>query len=130
VPIVVSATLKVADNVVTADTAVAARTALLRALSFETLAFGQSLHLSDIYAILQGVAGIVAVDIDLFHFKDRSAAHLAERGADTTPVQPHLRIYPARPNPGASPVVIPAEQAWIEAPSQDIVLVTSGGLAS
>lgn len=128
VPIVVVATLRVADTHVATAVEAAARAALLRALSFEALGFGQPLHLSDIYRVLQDVAGVVWVDIDLFHFKNRSSAYLAARGADKNPVQGHLRIYPARPNPVPPPVVLPAEQAWIEVPAQDITILTSGGL--
>lgn len=128
VPVVVAATLQVADTYVAATVEAAARATLLKALSFETLAFGQSLHLSGIYRRLQEVDGVVWVDIDLFHFKDRSPAHLATRGADADPVQEHLRIYPARPNPNPSPLVLPAEQACIEVPTQDITILTSGGL--
>lgn len=128
VPVVVTATLRVADTHVAAIVEAAARAALLNALSFERLDFGQPLHLSDLYRILQDVDGITWVDIDLFHFKDRSPAHLAARGATTDAVQQHLRIYPARPNPKPPPLVLPAEQAWIEAPTQDITIVTVGGL--
>ena len=68
------------------------------------------------------------MDVDLFHFKDRSPAHLDERRADEAPLQQHVRIYPARPHPNPPPLVLPGEQAEIEVPSQDIGLVTSGGL--
>jgi hypothetical protein len=98
---------------------------VLAALSFEALAFAQPIHLSDVYRVLQDVAGVVASDINLLHFKDRSPTALAERGADAAPVQEHLRIYPARAVPGG---VLPAEQAWVEVPSQDLVLLASGGL--
>jgi hypothetical protein len=128
VPIVVTATLHVAATNVAADVATAARLALLQALSFEVLQFGQPVHLSDVYRVLQEVPGVVWVDIDLLHFKDRSPAQLAVRGATDEPVQGHLRLYPARANPNPPPLVLPAEQAWIEVPTQDITLVTSGGL--
>jgi hypothetical protein len=68
------------------------------------------------------------VDLDLFHLKDRSPANLAARGATTDPVQPRLRIHGARPNPAPPPAALPAEQAWIETPAEDVVFVTSGGL--
>ncbi len=128
VPVVVTATLRVADTHVAATVEAAARAALLTALSFEGLEFGQPLHLSDLYRILQKVDGVTWVDIDLFHFKDRSPDHLATRGANADAVQKHLRIYPARSNPHPPPLVLPAEQAWIEVPTQDITIVTVGGL--
>ena len=100
----------------------------MEALSFEALRFGQPLHLSDLYQILQDVQGVVWVKMTLFHFKDQSLAFLASRGADDRPVQEHLRIYPARVVPGPPDTVLPAEQAWIEAPTHDVKLLTSGGL--
>jgi hypothetical protein len=39
-----------------------------------------------------------------------------------------LRIYPARPAANGPPWVLAAEQATIEVPAEDIVLLTSGGL--
>jgi uncharacterized phage protein gp47/JayE len=125
VPIVLAATLHVHPDHVAARVAAEARAAVLAALSFEALAFAQPIHLSDVYRVLQDVAGVVASDINLLHFKDRSPTALAERGADAAPVQEHLRIYPARAVPGG---VLPAEQAWVEVPSQDLVLLASGGL--
>jgi hypothetical protein len=71
---------------------------------------------------------VVAVDVDLFHFKDRSAAFLAERGASTDPVQRSLRIFSARPNPAGMPLVLPAEMASIEIAEDDLQLLTAGGL--
>jgi hypothetical protein len=128
VALLMGATLHVADTHVAEDVEDAARAALLEALSFELLRFGQPLHLSDIYQVLQGVPGVVWVKATLFHFKDQSPAFLASRGADDRPVQEHLRIYPARPIPGPADTVLPAEQAWIEAPTHDVTLLTSGGL--
>ncbi len=128
VPVVVQATLGVDPAYVAKEAEAAARAALLAALSFEELRFGQPLHLSDIYRVLQDTHGVLWVDVDLFHFKDRSPAHLEERRADEAPLQQHVRIYPARPHPNPPPLVLPGEQAEIEVPSQDIGLVTSGGL--
>ncbi len=128
VSVVVGATLQVDERHVAAEVEATARAALLDALSFEALEFGLPLHLSDIYAVLQGVDGVRWVDVDLFHFKDRTPAHLADRGADARPLQGHLRIYPARPDPSSGTAVLPAEQARIEAPAADVTLLTAGGL--
>jgi hypothetical protein len=128
VPIVITALLRVEADRIASDIAPAARSALLDALSFEQLDFGASVHLSDIYAVLQGVDGVVSVDIDLFQFKDRSAANLTARGATADPLQRRLRIDDARVNTTPPPRVRPAEQAWIENPAEDLVLTTSGGL--
>jgi uncharacterized phage protein gp47/JayE len=128
VPVVVTTKLGVADGHVAEEVEKEARTALLHALSFEKLEFGMPLHLSEVFAILQGVNGAAWVDVDLFHFKDRSQMNLAGRGADPNPVQEHLRIYPARINPTSPFIVLPAEQACIEVPTVDIQIMTSGGL--
>jgi hypothetical protein len=129
VPVVVTATLRV-DEVHLAQTVAAeARLALLRALSFEELGFGQSLHLSDVYRVLQAVEGVESVDVDRFQFKNQSADFLAARNATTAPVQGHLLIYPARTGGSVGAPVVPAEQGWIEIPTQDVTLTTSGGLS-
>jgi hypothetical protein len=125
VPIVVAATLRINADRATSATLSAARDALRDALAFETLAFGRPLHLSDLYRILQTVDGVEYVDIDRFHFKDRSPANLAARGADLRPVQGHLRFFAARMIAGD---IKGAEQAWIEAPTQDVTLLATGGL--
>ncbi|MGH6967422.1 MAG: hypothetical protein ACREE0_23295, partial [Phenylobacterium sp.] len=62
----------------------------------------------------------------------------AVRSTTSNPVQPHIRIYPARPTPsnpalidryakaafenGIAPEVLPAEQAYIQDPVADLVL--------
>ena len=142
IPIVITATLIVDDTHVADRVADAARVVLLDALSFQTLAFGQSVNLSDVYAILQSVEGVIAVDIDRFMFKQQTDItniefneFLDDRGVsrsiDNTPrpVQNHLWIFSARPNTASkNPLVFPAEQASVESPSQDITILTMGGL--
>ena len=66
IPILTTATLNIDAAYVAAKVADAARSALLSALSFESLEFAESVHLSDVYAILQNVAGVDSVDIDRF----------------------------------------------------------------
>lgn len=128
VPVVVTATVRVKSAYVASGVAEATRTTLLNALSFEALCFGQPLALSDIYAVLQTVEGVDSVDIDLFHFKDRSAGFLAARGATTQPVQRRLRIFSARPNSIPWPPALPAELAVVDTPTEDIQIIPSGGL--
>lgn len=128
VPLVVTATVRVLSNYVASKVGAAARQALLSALSFDSLRFGQPVSLSDIYAVLQQVEGVSSVDIDQFQFKDQSAAFLAARGATSAPVQRTLRIFSARPNTMPMPPALPAELAFVESPADDIKLVTSGGL--
>lgn len=147
VPILVRATLEVDSRYVRDDVLQAARQALLAALSFEAVAFAQPVHLSDIYRVLQDIAGVVFVDINTLHFKgyvDWTAEQLAARGATSAPVQNHLRIFAARPRPGPQsptdpvvsacfgsnplPEVLPAEQAYIQVAATDITPSATGGL--
>lgn len=128
VPVVIAATVRVQPSHVASKIAEAAKGALLSALSFESLRFGQPLALSEIYAVLQQVEGIDSVDIDLFQFKNQSAAFLAARGATSDPVQRSLRIFSARPNSIPWPPALPAEIAAVETPAEDIQIITSGGL--
>ncbi|NIM95763.1 MAG: putative baseplate assembly protein [Anaerolineales bacterium] len=87
----------------------ACRRTLLKALSFESLDIGQSIHLSDIFEILQNVNGVLAVDVDRLMFKARSSMTTAAFMNDLKkryvrfslqagilrpdPVQAHLRIW-------------------------------------
>jgi hypothetical protein len=126
--IVVKATVRVESSFIASKVGDAAMTALLNALSFDSLQFGQPIALSDIYAVLQQVEGIGSVDIDMFHFKNQSAGFLAARGATADPVQRRLRIFTARPNSIPWPPALPAELAAVETPAEDIQIITSGGL--
>ncbi|MBE9543581.1 MAG: hypothetical protein IMF02_03750, partial [Proteobacteria bacterium] len=72
IPILVTATLNINATYVAAKVADDARSTLLNALSFESLEFAQSVHLSDVYAVLQNVSGVTAVDIDLLMFKQNT----------------------------------------------------------
>jgi hypothetical protein len=129
VPVVVTATVRVNARYIAKKVGDAARTALLTALSFDALHFGEPLALSEIYKVLQDVAGVDSVDIDLFQFKDQTGAFLTSRGATTDPVQRSLRIFAARPNPDPPPPeVLPAELAFVETSAEDVQIVTSGGL--
>jgi hypothetical protein len=128
VPVVIAATVRVGPSYVASKVAETARAALLNALSFDSLRFGQPLAVSEIYAVLQQVEGVDSVDIDLFHFKNQSAGFLAARGATVDPVQRSLRIFSARPNSIPSPPVLPAELAVVETRTEDIEIMPSGGL--
>jgi hypothetical protein len=121
----------------------AARAAVLAALSFDRMSLAQSVHLSDLYAVLQSVPGVLSADIDVLMFKQPAGmtaaqfdASLTERGAarlpDGTPqpVQGHLRIFPARPSPPPGTVVRPAELAVVESPGQDITITQMTGGSS
>ncbi len=128
VPILVALALRVGDRYATADVVAAARQALLDSLAFDALDFAQSVHLSDIFRVLQPVPGVVAVDVDELDFKTRDPAFRTAHGATSDRPQPHLRILPAHPSAPLSPQVLPAELATIEVPSQDLVVRASGGV--
>jgi hypothetical protein len=130
VPVVVGATLGINPARVSADIQAAAQQALLQALSFDELGFGMPVHESFVYAVLQDVDGVDWVRLTLLQFKDQSPANLTLRGADSQPVQDHLRIFPARTTSDKPPKILPAEQAWIEHPEIDVVLLTQGGLTA
>lgn len=122
------------------DVQAAARQALLDHFAFEAMPLGRPVHASDIFAVLQGAEGVVAVDLDVLRYKgaaDWTPAQQALRGVTTALQQAHLRIFDARANADGSldhdpvvaacfgdkpPAVIPAEQAWIEDPGTDTVL--------
>ncbi|MGB3866325.1 MAG: hypothetical protein WBA29_11940 [Xanthobacteraceae bacterium] len=140
VPVVVSARLQrdpafEADHVLTT-----ARASLMALFAFETMDLGEAVFLSGVYAALQSAEGVAAVDIDVFQLKgygDLTPTELATRAVTAAPLQPHIRIFPARPTPPLAqidrfaragfdgptpPFVLPAEQAFIEVPETDIGL--------
>jgi hypothetical protein len=139
VPIVVSARL-LRDPAYEADAMLAdARAKMLALFAFGAMPLGAAVFLSDIYATLQSATGVVAADIDVFHLKhyqDLTPTERAVRAVDAAPLQPHVRIFPARPTPplalidrfaragfsGAPPPVLAAEQAYIEDPATDLIL--------
>jgi hypothetical protein len=109
-----------------------ARAALATALAFESLAFGQSVNLSDVYRVLQETEGVESVDVDVLQFKGYeswSPGQLAARGATAAPVQSRLRIFGPRPKRPPARGAIPAEQARLEDTAADVTLATSGGLS-
>ena len=61
--------------------------------AFDHLNLGQPIHLSDLYAVLQEVDGVVAVDIDKLGFK--YAADRVSHGETAVQPQPRLAIFAA-----------------------------------
>ncbi len=125
VPVVVRANVIVEPDRQRDAVLAAARAAILDALSFDALQLGGRIDLSDVIRILQDVPGVLAVDVDELQFKrpaDRS------RNGNLDPVQPHLRVLQARPEPAHRWTVLPAELAVVETPADDVALVGSGGL--
>src|SRR4029078_11329334 len=60
------------------DVQAAVETALRTAFSFDTRAFGQPVHRSDVIAAIQGVTGVVNVDLTAFCRSDQSALTLED----------------------------------------------------
>jgi predicted phage baseplate assembly protein len=133
VPVVVAATVAVEPDRVRADVEAAAHAALVAALSFERAELGRPLRLGDVYVALQAVPGVVSADVDALTFKD--AREVGRRGGvllpdgRPAPVQPVLRLDRARQQPGRRGQLLPAELAFLEAPTQDAVVSATGGLA-
>lgn len=125
-----------------ANTVKAARDAVTAFFAFDGRELGEAVHLSDLYRSLQEVPGVVSVDINLLNFKRPTGltdpqflAYLQARGVTfqggvPEPVQGHLRIYPALPDPARPGVVLPAELAWLETPAQDATLTAEGGITA
>jgi predicted phage baseplate assembly protein len=130
VAVVVDATILVDARYATADVLAAARTALLSDLGFDQRRFAQPVYLSEIVAVLQNVAGVVAVDLNALDLESTDPAFRAAHGIGSAPggPQPHLLMLPARP--AGTGTVLPAELAWVEVPSQDVTLRATGGLSS
>lgn len=152
VPLIITARLVVDRGFDSEKVKAAARDALLDAFSFERIDFAQPIHASEVYRILQEVKiqdlrAVVAVDLDVLHFKGYlgwTAAQLAARGATASALQNHLRIFAARSlsgttstdpfvnacfGPGPLPDVLPAEQAYIQSPADDLRLTVVENLA-
>ena len=139
VPLVVRAKV-LRDPAFEADAVLAAARAAVEDLfAFETVPLGNAVHASQTYAAIQGAKGVVAVDLDEFQlrdFADLTPTERAVRSVTADPLQPHVRIYPARPAPsnpalidryaragfgdGPVPPVLAAEQAYIADPALDI----------
>ncbi|QPJ62397.1 MAG: hypothetical protein G3M70_11160 [Candidatus Nitronauta litoralis] len=118
-----------------------ARQKALDLFSFENMLLGKSIHASQMYASLQSVQGAAAVDIDVFHLKDYedlTPIEMKVRGVSADSLQNHILIFPARPTPSDSnqidryakngfegntpPPVLPAEQAYLEDPENDLII--------
>lgn len=90
VPVQIQATVQVHPDYQAERVQAGAREKLETYFAFDNLEFGQSIHLSDVYRVLQEVTGVVAVNISLLQFKE--ATDRATRQPTSEPVQAHLRI--------------------------------------
>jgi uncharacterized phage protein gp47/JayE len=130
-PVLLRASVKVDTHYVSDDVAAAARAAALGALAFDAVDLGTPIHLSDVYRILQDVPGVVAVDVDELQPKrpsdrNRPNVDLLPDGITPSPLQPHVRVFPARPDPAARGAVLPSELAVVEDAARDVTIVAAG----
>jgi hypothetical protein len=130
-PVVLRASVKVDARYVADEVAAAARAAALEALDFDAVELGTPIHLSDVYRILQDVPGVVAVDVDELQPKrpadrNRPNVDLLPDGVTSSPLQPHVRVFPARPDPAVRGVVLPSELAVVEDAARDVTVVATG----
>lgn len=91
--VAIEARIQVNPDYVDEQVQTAAGNALLDYFAFENVDLGQSIHLSDVYRVLQDVEGVVAVDINRLQYKDEGDQ--TSHGATAEPVQGHLRVFPA-----------------------------------
>lgn len=91
VPVCVEAAIMVSPGYHGESVRCAADKALRAYCAFENLDIGQSIHLSDVYRVLQKVKGVEAVDINRLQYKYE--ADCLEHGATGEQVQGHLSIY-------------------------------------
>jgi hypothetical protein len=131
VPVLIDAALIIKDNYITGRVLAAARATLLDAFSFEQRRFAEPVYLSDVYAILQDVEGVLAVDVNTLDLKNNDQQFRAAHGVDGSPggLQPRLLMLPAHAIDKTSDP-LPAELAVIETPSQDVTLRARGGASS
>lgn len=138
-----SGTLFVAPGFVREEVHAAVLAALADRLSFARMGFAEPLHRSDIDLAVMAVRGVEGIDLDTFGFRDMQGFSVAARKARDLAagaLQPHMRLFPARPSAGAEadpilagayglvrPRLVPAEQAFAE--TADIALVATGGIA-
>jgi hypothetical protein len=142
VPVRLSGTVFVSAGFVREEVLAAVRAALAERFSFSRVGFAEPLHRSDIDLAVMAVRGVDGIDLDTFGFRGMpgfSEAGRKARDLAAGTLQPHLRLFPARPasNAEADPVVaeafgtrrpklLPAEQAYAEA--ADLQLVATGGI--
>jgi hypothetical protein len=91
VPVQASVGILVDPDFVPEDVQTAAQAALVDLFAFDRVDLGRAIHLSDVFAAVQTVAGVTACDVNLFQYKN--AADATSHGATTDAVQPHLRMF-------------------------------------
>jgi uncharacterized phage protein gp47/JayE len=101
----------------------AARDAVKALFAFDTMEFGEPVHLSDVFAALQAAEGVVAADVDRLAYAPPTTAP-----AGLGPVPAHLPIAAATVT-GTPAEVKPAELAVLAEPAV-LGVTAKGGLPS
>ena len=88
-----SAKVKVDADYIVEDVFEAVNAAIEEAFSFENRVFGQAVTSSEVLAVMQGVEGVVAVDLDLLNgvdpaIKSRIPAHIARWNQNAMAILP------------------------------------------
>jgi hypothetical protein len=132
VPFVVALTVEAEPARFNDDVAAAVTAAVEGYFAYDHRAFGQAVHLSDLYQAVHTVDGVVsalATELDYKTAADR-ATHPSPRAPGRRPRRPAVLlrapVVGARHDP-ATGAVAPAELAVLEA--GDLTVTTSGGLA-
>ena len=90
IPVRLAATIFVSADHVADDVLAAVQAAVTRYFAFDNQQFGQPVHLSNVYAVIQGIGGVTGADITTLQYKKASDA--MSHGATSDAVQLHLRI--------------------------------------
>jgi hypothetical protein len=125
VPIMMAGSILVDPRFDDDEVLAVARGALAEALSFRLRRFADPVYLSEVYAVLQGVAGVEAADIDMLDLKSTDPAFRSEHGVQAAQPQGRLLLHPARWSEDLKRV-LPAELAYVETPSLDLKLTVKG----
>jgi hypothetical protein len=139
----IAGTVFVQDGFLRAEVLAACHAAALARLNPPCLSIAAPVHRSAVIAAIQAVRGVAGLGLDVLAFRDDAgwgAAARMARDLSPGPLQPHLRIFPARPAAAAAadplarpapgqrlPRILGAEQAT--AAPADIRLQAQGGIA-
>jgi len=92
VPIVIELAVKVDPDYDPSAVLRAVADAVALFLDFDSVEFGEAIHLSDVFTAVQDVPGVVAADVDRLQYKH--AADVTSHAVGPQPVAPHLWIFP------------------------------------
>jgi hypothetical protein len=124
VPFALTVQVQAAADRFNEDVVAAVRAAVEGYFAYDRRAFGQAVHVSDVYAAVQAVPGVVSALVTRLTYLDPADA--AAHGVGSAPVLVHAPVFGARHQRGA---MLPAELATLVTAS-DLEIVVTGGLES